>query len=403
MKRLHGPSKSVLPQKQQQIKELFGTDSEEEESANKKEALRKKVRERYEDILEITIDNEDFVSPNKVNHITQTPVSISPQPKTPVRTSSTHIFKTPTKQTYTNKESLTPEVKRIFSRTIQVIEPLSPLSKTPIRKIHEHQHNIHTSIQPKHTHTHNTNIHLSARSATNSKDTNASSSIARAPHARTFKEQQSIVSNNRTRFQPHAHVTNTRKRNKAKTVNSRSQSFAQKKRTQANTSRSLTATSQTRTLTQIKTSTSRSHTAKSHTLTHTQAKKIASNSTFIRAQTHKQINHSTFASKTAGRQTTTNDAHTLTQVNTITPESITVTISNTAHTSTNTENQTVVKEPQVVNKNSNSNLVPPNTRIITLGNKNVPEGVHLAIAIDKNKFLSKNALKKITRNLLSQI
>lgn len=72
MKRLHGPSKSVLPQKQQQIKELFGTDSEEEESVSKKEALRKRARERYEDILEITIDNEDFVSPNKVNHRTHT-------------------------------------------------------------------------------------------------------------------------------------------------------------------------------------------------------------------------------------------------------------------------------------------------------------------------------------------
>lgn len=42
------------------------------------------------------------------------------------------------------------------------------------------------------------------------------------------------------------------------------------------------------------------------------------------------------------------------------------------------------------------------TRIISLKNKNVPEGVHLAIAVDKDKFYSKNALKKIARKLTSE-
>lgn len=44
-----------------------------------------------------------------------------------------------------------------------------------------------------------------------------------------------------------------------------------------------------------------------------------------------------------------------------------------------------------------------NTRIIHLHNKNVPHGVHLAIAVDKNKRFSKNALKKITRNLAGEM
>lgn len=43
------------------------------------------------------------------------------------------------------------------------------------------------------------------------------------------------------------------------------------------------------------------------------------------------------------------------------------------------------------------------TRVIHLNNKNVPEGVHLAIAVNKNKHYSKNALKKITRNLAQQM
>lgn len=44
-------------------------------------------------------------------------------------------------------------------------------------------------------------------------------------------------------------------------------------------------------------------------------------------------------------------------------------------------------------------IEPIQTRIIKLNNKYVQKGVHLAIAVDKSKFLSKNALKKITRNL----
>lgn len=45
---------------------------------------------------------------------------------------------------------------------------------------------------------------------------------------------------------------------------------------------------------------------------------------------------------------------------------------------------------------------PAETRIIHLNNKNVPAGIHFAIAIQKNVFLSKNALKKVTRKIASQ-
>lgn len=43
------------------------------------------------------------------------------------------------------------------------------------------------------------------------------------------------------------------------------------------------------------------------------------------------------------------------------------------------------------------------TRVIQLKNKNAPQGVHLAIAVENTKYLSKNALKKITRDLAKQI
>lgn len=46
---------------------------------------------------------------------------------------------------------------------------------------------------------------------------------------------------------------------------------------------------------------------------------------------------------------------------------------------------------------------PPKARVITLNNKYAPKGVQLAIAVDRNKKLSKNALKKITRGLVAQL
>lgn len=54
-----------------------------------------------------------------------------------------------------------------------------------------------------------------------------------------------------------------------------------------------------------------------------------------------------------------------------------------------------------------NNIQPPavnaNTRIIELKNKNVPAGIQLAIAVETNKRYSKNALKKITRKLISEL
>lgn len=60
-----------------------------------------------------------------------------------------------------------------------------------------------------------------------------------------------------------------------------------------------------------------------------------------------------------------------------------------------------MNEPQKVNRISNESA--PKTKIITLNNKYVPKGIKLAIAVEGNKVLSKNALKKITRNLASQM
>lgn len=53
----------------------------------------------------------------------------------------------------------------------------------------------------------------------------------------------------------------------------------------------------------------------------------------------------------------------------------------------------------VFEKSKREIIEPVKTRIINLNNKYVKKGVCLATAVENTKFLSKNALKKITRNL----
>lgn len=65
-----------------------------------------------------------------------------------------------------------------------------------------------------------------------------------------------------------------------------------------------------------------------------------------------------------------------------------------------TNNESVVS-PQLIEKQQNpSDNKIEESRILFLNNKIVPKGVQFAIAVDKNKHYSKNALKKITRNLM---
>lgn len=72
-------------------------------------------------------------------------------------------------------------------------------------------------------------------------------------------------------------------------------------------------------------------------------------------------------------------------------------ITNTQHRPiTQVERQIVESLDKVVNQTDG-------TRIIDLRNKHVPKGIQFAIAVDSKKFYSKNALKKITRNLAKQI
>lgn len=487
METQYGPSSNrhKLIRKKQLMRDLFGTDSEEEQTnknqnktVNKnkklnaskiKQALIAQLREELhnstesesEDVLQITIENDHFVTPDKVLHAHKSS-SISPVANTSIHT---HTFITPSKQTNTCKESLTSTVKHIFQQTIKNVELVSPLQKTPSRNEHSHpfvspikaiQTQTHgpskdtcsvgqlvhcSQAKPNHTLTHNSTVSLAqhqadqqqnhthfakSKSLTNSSYTHIHPNVSSAQHQANNKQlqththnknkntssyvssaqhqsnQQQIhtytqapnrfahshkgkrTANKNTRFQPYQVASNTRALWQNQAFNSRPHSF----------------NSITRTHTENTAFNSRSHTINSNARTHAQNTAIVS-STFARPHSHKHIKQTVLVDNTTQLQPTTH-THTPAQASVFTPpESLTITISNTEQLNSSTQKQTVLEEPQNLNRISKSS--PPKTKVITLNNKYVPKGVHLAIAVEHNKKLSKNALKKITRNLASQL
>lgn len=412
MESQYGPSTIRIPiRKQKRIRELFGTDSEcEETETNSRKVDPNAIRKLEEqlqqelcdltdsegdDVLEITIDNDYFNTPNKLSHLTQESSSVLPLDKS---SRQTHTFETPSKQTTSIAESLTPTVKHIFKQTIHPVEVLSPLHNTPIRNVHLHQEIPVVSITQAHAHTPqthtqaitslqrtlashagafkeqvrtNTLVSLTHGQKVNEQQTHSSSkSQLQKRFAHAYKSKQ--TSHTSTRFQPYSRIQHSRtfKNQLAHTLTSNTQTFA---RTQTTNSRSHNLASITRTLTQIQPSHSRSHTITSATVTHTIAQ-------FKHPHNHNTSNAlvSNIGQSFQGQSTSIH----------------------TGQPNTHTERQTAVTEPKLSNRTSKS---APNTKTIKLNNKYVPNGVQLAISVDRNKKLSKNALKKITRNLLSQM
>lgn len=72
------------------------------------------------------------------------------------------------------------------------------------------------------------------------------------------------------------------------------------------------------------------------------------------------------------------------------------------HTNAHHQTNTIIKQ-QLTSHTHEANDKPSDARIIPLNNKLIPKGVQLVIAVDANKKYTKNALKKITRNLMNQM
>lgn len=311
-----------------------------------------------------------------------TPKKVKPNTPKAGIIAHTHTLKTPNKQTHIAKESLTPTVKRIFSQTIHHNAFLSPIKKTPTRNVRSviiEPNAIATDtqllspslvqantsqIQPSSSN--HTQVEKSTHSATHTKTFNKTNSPNRLTSALTTRERKATNTHfkNSTHSITHTHKpTNTNKSHKNARYNPYARTLVQ---TQASRSNQKELASNTHTFTKNRVNDRSS-------ITNTQNQTIASTS-IERTQSQSQLKTSTQSNAR---------------------ETIEVTISNTVQQITHTERQTDLGQ--------NFKPSAPNTKIITLNNKYVPKGVCFAIAVESNKKLSKNALKKITRNLASQM
>lgn len=370
MERQHGPSNRLktnllksIRQQQTRIYELFGTDSESEDiEANSRIDLNATQLQEVcdatdsddDDVLELATDNADFNTPIKEQ-----------QEKLPV----------------TPKESLTPTVKRIFKQAIQTCIPLSPLPKTPVRNVYLHKDILNVTVAYTHT-----------------------SSFQRTPasHAGTFTEQDKVQ--NTTHTQTHAHNSNhihslqrfihanastqspqTNKQQsfdrvilaherKAKPLTQPSCETTHKDKKQNNRIHPYTRIQNAHSVNQ---SASQSRTHK-----HTNKHSLDSITRTI-TQVHPSHSHSHSVTSATITQTKIQPKQTHTQAN--------------AHISTNQLITNTKKQIAVESKSA------PHSKTLNLKNKYVPNGVQLSIAVGHNKTLSKNAKKKITRNLISQL
>lgn len=458
METQYGPSTPVFKPNKQLEKELFGTDSENEKSPNKnlteqtehkthtksnKETREVNVSEsENDDVLEISIESVNFSTPNKSHQYNQKSSSVLPP--TPGRSIK---FDTPNKLTNTSKESLTSTVKEIFEKTIPIAAWLSPIKKTPTknvriqrlsqvktetlpiqsnsRSVSKHSH-VQTNIQNEQTpvsfgqlskqqkrtneqkvfpvqHRGDARAHLNSqiRKATvQQKQVSRAQQQPRTQQKHTHTQNTSIhsvASYTKTYGQkthtyiPNSHHTQTHsyKKNRITTSNSRITPYAN--------------TERIRTLTSIKTFNSLSHTLASSTNTQTPTKLSAVSGTIVHPQTqpnniHNQTKSNELIATTTQSKPITSDTHTPPH-----SESLVVTIANTNQPNTQTERRSVSIEPQQIDSISNSNSTAPKTKILKLNNKYVPKDFNLTITIDKNKKLSKNALKKLTRKLISEM
>lgn len=410
MERQYGPS-SNRSKKEKLIHKLFGIDSDNETNEkNQNETITKAKQLQLEnelfdssdsehgDVLQITVDNEYFVTPEKVNPNTPKALLIT---NTLARR---HKFQTPNKQTHTAKE---------LSNIVAAphIALLSPIQKTPTRYVHT----VVTSVSP--TSNNSLSHSLVQSSIPQNQSLSVNDSNATHTHNRTHtsnetnawsKKRFASAFTTRKRI-PHNTHTNTNSQSQQRHTSTLTSSERTANSTQTHTrfqpytfKRSSNIYNHCQTLAQQHTHASNTHTitqvqavfSSSHTNTFTQNQTIPSSTPArIHAQSkNKQAISNSLISVLPQSRPKPTHTHTYSSAT----ESITITIPNDVQPTTN-------KTKRQTDLGQNSNPSAPKTKILELNNKYVPKGVRLAIAVDKDKKLSKNALKKITRNLASQL
>lgn len=341
MERQYGPSnRRKLTNKQRLMRKLFNSDSENDEiktsetikNVNKaKQAFDRQLEvnlsnltdDENDDVLEIEINSDEFVTPTKLSTLAHTPLLISPLQNTPVRTVHLNEHVPVVTITHTFKEPSTCTVKSNVKKAVRFALPAI------------HTNNAH--IKPTH------NQAFSAK-----RFASAFSSCKRMPPSEQAHTQSSTLApscekphNDDKRIHPYKRTPLTRTLTQAP-IHSHTQSLAQSQ----STHNARLLNSITRTIT---------HLDSSHTHSHS----------------HPHAFNSATITKTSIQAKQT--------VSAVQPI-------------TQTERQAAADKPSEA----------PISKTIVLKNKYVPNGIKLSIAVDTNKKLSKNARKKITRQLISE-
>lgn len=439
----HGPSISRKSNRVKELyKQLFGSDSEEasEQEENTETTQHSgNESERDDDVLDITADNVfvtptkesslpntptiEYASPSKVHELAQerpliSPLAKTPQPKTPLFPTSPYSIRTKTPSPthsnarYSNLHVIVHNDTR-YHQYVQHQLHVKEIGNTPLKCIifkpyelargrqSQHQQHSHakiTSEHKPHSTEHQPKCNCEAAHSS-SQQLHAHSKQFREPQHRSATSTHYQHTNKQTQHQKQATAharahTNTRYNSQTHTPAS---SLKQKERVRRNSGNRYMP---------YKTNTQ-------HTLSST----VASSTRRSVSNNNKQQQ----SNERPGFNVCVDDSF---------DESLPSFVKENRHirstsaTGPIAERHNFERDIRIeVNNNNNNNQRPINqveqkivdsleskvenstsdgTRVIDLRNKNVPKGIHLAIAVDANKFYSKNALKKATRDLAKQ-
>lgn len=421
MERQYGPSNGqALTKKQRLIRTLLGDDSENDDAKQSKA----KQTQELDDVLEITIDNDWFATPKKVH--------------------------TPTQNTHTEKESLSPQVRSILSQT-RHIALLSPLKNTPTRNAHTvainvspptkrtlsrtltcslvHAHTPHSQATPKHTHTPKQTFSakrfasaFSSRKRTSpSKQThkqannnkqpkrNTSALASRVRKATAKQKQAQAYTHTSHNTQSVTRSSHTNEATLACTQPSTlTPSCEQPHKDDKQLSRLLTPPKPNKRIHPYKRTPIHSHTQPI-------VQSLTNNARSLNSITHAHIQKPTHSHNQPLTQS--QPAQSPSKVNSII-RTITHINSSQSHSHSHAFNSATITHTRIQAKQIVSVVQPitqverqpaadkqseaPNSKTITLKNKYVPNGIKISINVNTNKKLTKNARKKLTRKLISE-
>lgn len=441
MKVKHGPSISSNKKlnRKKLLKQIFGTDSEETSESEQEKHTAQLIKQTQEqllnesetdnDVLDISIGNElasfgtptkesqiesllpktptfEFITPSKLQRITQvrpfiSPLAKTPQPKSSLFATSPYSIRiqSPVQLSAQNHSEVHAKIlnNARYEEYLQHQSRITERDSTPLKWIN---FKPYSRVQTQQLQTNS----LSYAQKQNAQKPNALTPTKQKSHTQQAKEAEHQPKNTPLHAVTHTHFRESQKQH----ANIRA-------RAPANTASQATARTQASELVREHTQTHKQlHTARNRFAPYINTKPTPI-PTPHEIHTKSQAKSHTIKERIGNKKDNEQESqpslflhgrriYNSTSTNSIVERhnferEIRIEVKTDQHPPTNEI------ENKIVNALSQKETptTAPKTRIISLQNKNVPKGVQLAIAVDSKKFFSKNALKKITRNLAKEI